>query len=42
MVLCKLPVPGHPTLEKILGQGPRCGLDGFDMFTPICLFSPPI
>ena len=42
MVLGKLSVPGHPTLGKILGQGPRCGWGGFDMLTPVCLFSPPI
>ena len=39
MVLGKLPVPWRPTLGKILGQG-RCGWGSFDIFTPICLFSP--
>ena len=45
MVLGKLPVPGHPTIWMIVGQGPialAVGADGgcLDIFTLLCLFSP--
>ena len=45
MVLGKLPVPGHPNIWMIVGQGPialAVGAGGgcLDIFTPLCLFSP--
>ena len=44
MVQGKLPVPGHPTIWMIVGQGPSvlavgAGGDCLDIFTLICLFS---
>ena len=44
MVLCKLPVPGHPTILITGGQGPialavGAGGGGLDIFTLIYLFS---
>ena len=43
MVLGKLPVPGHPTIQIIVGQGPTAlavGAGGccLDIFTLICPF----
>ena len=45
MVLGKLPVPGHPTIWIIVGQGPialAVGAGGgcLDIFTLLYLFSP--
>ena len=45
MVLGKLPVPGHPTIWIIVGQGPislAVGTGGgcLDIFTLLCLFYP--
>ena len=45
MVLCKLPVPGRPTLWIIVGQGPTAlaadvGGACLDIFTLLYLFSP--
>ena len=45
MVLGKLPVPGHPTIWMIVGQGPialAIGVGGscLDIFTVLCPFSP--
>ena len=45
MVLGKLPVPGHPTIWMIVGQGPIALVVGagggcFDIFTLRYLFSP--
>ena len=45
MVLGKLPVPGHPTIWVIVGQGPialAVGADGgcLNIFTFLHLFSP--
>ena len=45
MVLCKLPVPGRPTIRIIVGQGHNVlavGAGGgcLDIFTLIYLFSP--
>ena len=45
MVLGKLPVPGHPTVWMIVGQGPialAVGAGGgcLDIFTLLCPFSP--
>ena len=45
MVLGKLPVPGHPTIWMIVGQGPivlAVGADGgcLDIFTLLYPFSP--
>ena len=44
MVLGKLPVPGHPTIWMIVGQGPialAVGAGGgcLDIFTLLCLLS---
>ena len=46
MVLCKLPVPGRPTIWIIVGQGPialAVGVGGgcLDIFTLLFPFSPP-
>ena len=43
MVLGKLPVPRHPTIWMIVGQGPialavGAGGDCLDIFTLLCLF----
>ena len=45
MVLGKLPVPGHPTVWMIVGQGSialavGAGGDYLDIFTLLCPFSP--
>ena len=45
MVLGKLPVPGRPTIQVVVGQGPitlAVGAGGgcFDIFTLLHLFSP--
>ena len=45
MVLCKLPVPGRPTIWMKVGQGPivlAVGAGGgcLDIFTLLCPFSP--
>ena len=45
-MLCKLPVPGHPTIWMIVGQGPialAVGAGGvvWDIFILLYLFSPP-
>ena len=45
MVLGKLPVPAHPTIWMIVGQGPivlTVGTDGgyLEIFTLLYLFSP--
>ena len=41
MVLCKLPVPGHPTIWMTVGQGPivlAVGAGCLDIFTLLYLF----
>ena len=45
MVLGQLPVPGRPTIWRIVGQGPvalavGAGAGCLDIFSHLCIFSP--